>query len=107
MCLTISGSNELSYDILRMYGEFATPGLIDNLVYDVIPLVPSATGNVTVNASLYDVQCMLTQPDNSTLSVPGDLHVTTSGWALEFEEPCMSCNIALWKMLNKLQIMVI
>ena len=35
-----------------------TLGLLDNMVYDVIPQVAGATGNATVNASVYDVQCM-------------------------------------------------
>ena len=32
-------------------------GLQDNMVYDVIPAVPSANGTTTVNASVYDVDC--------------------------------------------------
>lgn len=35
----------------------ATPGLVDNMVYDMIPTVPSASGITTVNASLYEVDC--------------------------------------------------
>ncbi|KAJ7242139.1 hypothetical protein B0H12DRAFT_1236803 [Mycena haematopus] len=50
-----------SYDILLMYGQVPTIGLLENMVYDVIPSVPAATGNATVNAVLYDVQCMALQ----------------------------------------------
>lgn len=46
-----------TYDILLSYGQLPTLGLLDNMVYDVIPSVPSAQGEVMVNASIYDVQC--------------------------------------------------
>lgn len=32
-------------------------GLLDNMVYDVIPTVTSAIGNTTVNATVFDIEC--------------------------------------------------
>lgn len=40
-----------------MYDQLPTTGLIDNVVYDVIPQVPNASGNTTANATVFDVQC--------------------------------------------------
>lgn len=48
---------DMAYDILPVYGRFPTLGLVDSMVYDVIPGIPSAIGNVSVNASIYEVQC--------------------------------------------------
>ncbi|EKM54969.1 uncharacterized protein PHACADRAFT_208510 [Phanerochaete carnosa HHB-10118-sp] len=47
-----------AYDILLVYDQIPTVGLLDNMVYDIVPQVPSATGNAKVNASMYEVQCM-------------------------------------------------
>lgn len=65
------------FDILASSGQFqTTPGLLDNVVYDVIPLVPGAVGNVTVNASIWNVECsdvpeMWFQPiSEATMSYP-------------------------------------
>lgn len=52
-----SDSEVSSYDILLFYNQFTTIGLIENMVYDIIPSVPSAIGNTTVNASTYEVDC--------------------------------------------------
>ena len=46
-------------------------GLVDNMVYDVIPAVPLASGTTEVNASIFDVQC-------ESIS-PFTLNVVTSG----------------------------
>ena len=46
-----------SYDILLFYDQFTTIGLADNVLYDVIPSVTSATGFTVVNASVYNVDC--------------------------------------------------
>ena len=53
LCQSISSAT----DILSFYGQFSTPGLLGNMVYDVIPSVPAAFGNTTVNASVYDLDC--------------------------------------------------
>ena len=48
------------YDILLFYNEiqFPTIGLADSVVYDILPiLLPTATGNVSVNATAFDVDC--------------------------------------------------
>ena len=45
------------------------PGLSDNMVYDIIQPVPSAVGNTTVNASAYDVDCMLVPNPGALLNV--------------------------------------
>ncbi|GJE88180.1 hypothetical protein PsYK624_042630 [Phanerochaete sordida] len=47
-----------AYDILLVYGQIQKIGLLENMVYDIIPEVPNAVGNTTVGASLYDVDCM-------------------------------------------------
>ncbi|GJE99693.1 hypothetical protein PsYK624_159640 [Phanerochaete sordida] len=46
-----------AYDILLVYNQTSKVGLLDNMVYDVIPPVAGAIGNATVNASIYHVQC--------------------------------------------------
>ena len=58
--LILFGTNSLvsAYDILLVYGQIPKVGLVDNMVYDIIPQIPGAFGNVTVNASVYEVQCM-------------------------------------------------
>lgn len=50
-------SQPVAYDILSIYGQFPTMGLADNMVYDVIPAIPSAVGLTAVNASVYEVDC--------------------------------------------------
>lgn len=45
------------YDILLFYEQFTTIGLAENMVYDIIPIIPAAVGNTTVNASVFDVEC--------------------------------------------------
>lgn len=46
-----------SFDILSVYGQFPTLGLLDNMVYDAIPMVTSAIGNTTINATIFNVDC--------------------------------------------------
>lgn len=46
-----------SYDILLFYNLFSTTGLTENMLYDIVPPVPSVTENTTVNASLYEADC--------------------------------------------------
>lgn len=46
-----------AYDILLVYEQSNTIGLADNMVYDIIPTVPAATGRTTVNASVFEVEC--------------------------------------------------
>ena len=57
LMLMSSDSLVSTYDILLTYGQMPTVGLVENMVYDIIPVVPQATGNTTVNASLYNVEC--------------------------------------------------
>ncbi|GJE99694.1 hypothetical protein PsYK624_159650 [Phanerochaete sordida] len=47
-----------AYDGLLSYNQINKIGLLDSMVYDVVPQVPGASGNATVNAAVYDVQCM-------------------------------------------------
>ncbi|GJE84278.1 hypothetical protein PsYK624_003540 [Phanerochaete sordida] len=56
---TQNASFASTYDVLSVYDQMALlgPGLQENIVYDVIPQVPSAVGNTTVNASVYTVEC--------------------------------------------------
>ena len=90
-----------SYDILSVYGQFPTLGLLDNFVYDIIPTVPSGVGTTTVNASVYDIECttvpgfhqvdLATKVDESGATVPlwyifqMDEHTT-----VEVDVPCGS-----------------
>lgn len=52
-------SSSLSYDILIAYNsdQLIKLGLHDNMVYNVIPVVPFASGQTLVNTSIFDVQC--------------------------------------------------
>ena len=45
------------WDVLGVYNQFSQFGLQDNMVYDVIPIVPLAIGNTTVNATIFEPQC--------------------------------------------------
>ncbi|GJE98956.1 hypothetical protein PsYK624_151940 [Phanerochaete sordida] len=47
-----------AYDALLSYNQIAKVGLLDNIVYDILPQTPGALGNASVNASIYEVQCM-------------------------------------------------
>lgn len=46
-----------SYDILSVYNQFPQIGLQDNVIYDVLPVIPMAIGNTTVNATVFDAHC--------------------------------------------------
>ena len=46
-----------AFSILDVYGRFPTIGLAENMVYDVIPIIPNAVGSTAVNASIYNVTC--------------------------------------------------
>lgn len=86
-----------AYDILLMYGQIPTVGLLDNMVYDIIPQVPGAIGNVTVNASVYEVQCVaipatwrtLFEFDTSININPGYVVYPNATYA-SLTLPCMS-----------------
>lgn len=54
---TVNADYASAYDILLVYDQVPTLGLQDNMVYDVIPYVPSAKGTATVNGSVYSVDC--------------------------------------------------
>ncbi|GJE91632.1 hypothetical protein PsYK624_077820 [Phanerochaete sordida] len=55
---TTSHSNYASaYDILLFSDQVPTLGLQENMIYDIIPTIPSAYGSTAVNASVYDVDC--------------------------------------------------
>lgn len=60
----------LNYEMLVTSGnqQLSSLGLLDNMVYDVIPEVPSAVGQTVVNASIFNVQCESILP--STLDPP-------------------------------------
>lgn len=42
---------------LLSYPELTTMGLLDGTIYDVIPIIPGAVGNTTVNATTYRADC--------------------------------------------------
>ena len=44
-------------EVLPLYADLETPGLLGSTLYDVIPLLDGATGEVTVNASQFEVDC--------------------------------------------------
>lgn len=84
------------YDILLSYGQVPTLGLMDNMVYDLVPPVQQAVGNVTVNASIYNVQCYAL-PDASPVPPTAVsaahtvlFHVDDIGTQAGFRPPCMS-----------------
>ncbi|EKM52147.1 uncharacterized protein PHACADRAFT_151151 [Phanerochaete carnosa HHB-10118-sp] len=56
-----------AYDILPVYDQVPMLGLQDNMVYDIIPSVPSANGTATVNASVYNVDCAALPHADSTI----------------------------------------
>ena len=60
-----------AYDVLAVYNEFPKLGLQGNMVYDVVPSVPAATGTTTVNASIYNVDCGAVALSDQTF-LPGD-----------------------------------
>lgn len=66
-------SSSLSYDILTAYNsdQLIKLGLHDNMVYDVIPVVPFASGQTVVNASIFDVQCESILPSSPTVITTG------------------------------------
>ena len=45
------------FEILSLLNQIPTPGLLDNMIYDVLPRTPNALGSTTVNASTYEVEC--------------------------------------------------
>ena len=54
-----------------MLGQTPPVGLVDNMIYDIIPSVSGAVGNATVNATIFEVQCQALP--NVTLAAPGAL----------------------------------
>ncbi|GJE98952.1 hypothetical protein PsYK624_151900 [Phanerochaete sordida] len=66
-----------AYDALLSYNQIEKIGLLDNMVYDIVPQVPGAFGHATVNASIYDVQCMaLPNIAKSNISTAGSTPTT-------------------------------
>ena len=55
------------------------------MVYDIIPSVPSAVGNVTVNASIYDVDCLAVPPANLTHISGHNFSTDPSGYQYELD----------------------
>ena len=45
------------WDILRVYKQFPQLGLLDNIIYDIVPNVPMAVDGVVVNATVFEVDC--------------------------------------------------
>lgn len=50
-------SDSVAYDILSVYGQFENIGLQDNMIYDIIPVVPQAVDTTTVNATIFTADC--------------------------------------------------
>ena len=50
-------STSYSYDVFTNYDQYATLGLVDNIVYDVIPAIATAVGETLVNATIFEGQC--------------------------------------------------
>lgn len=53
-------------NVLPLYSNIDTPGLLNSTLYDVIPLMTGASGNVTVNATMFQASCEMVR--NATLS---------------------------------------
>ncbi|KAI0750551.1 hypothetical protein BC629DRAFT_1598872 [Irpex lacteus] len=49
--------NPVSFDILNLYNQFPQIGLQDNMIYDVLPVVPAAINDAVVNATYFNVDC--------------------------------------------------
>ena len=68
-------------DILPTYGEYPTLGLAGNMVYDIIPIVPSSVGQVAVNATRFNSECgllpQLSQTNFSGLQTNDVVQVST------------------------------
>ncbi|KAI0734347.1 hypothetical protein BC629DRAFT_505756 [Irpex lacteus] len=47
----------VSLDILGVYNQFQQLGLLDNMLYDILPTVPMAVNDATVNATIFHVGC--------------------------------------------------
>ncbi|GJE88181.1 hypothetical protein PsYK624_042640 [Phanerochaete sordida] len=66
-----------AYDVLLVYGQIQKVGVLENMVYDIVPEVPNSVGNTTVNASIYDVDCMAlpasTTPFGTFVNITGAL----------------------------------
>lgn len=71
-------ASHVLWDILRVYGQFPQIGLQDNLVYDVVPTIQSATKDVIVNATRFTADCGLV-PDTIQLDFVRD-GGTTNQW---------------------------
>lgn len=56
-----------AYDILAIYDQFPTLGLSDNMIYDIIPIIPTAQGHTVVNATVFTADCG-TLPDAIQIS---------------------------------------
>lgn len=70
---------DISFDILSVIQNIAlsTPGLLGGTLYDIIPYVPGAVGDVTVNATAYQVECGLIE--NISLD-SSDFNQTAGAW---------------------------
>lgn len=53
-------------ETLPLYPKLATPGLLNSTLYDVIATVPNAAGEVTVNATQFQIDCGV-MPSNATI----------------------------------------
>ena len=44
-------------EILPLYPDLDTPGLLNSTLYDTIPILEGAAGEVAINASQFQVDC--------------------------------------------------
>ncbi|KAI0089621.1 hypothetical protein BDY19DRAFT_114029 [Irpex rosettiformis] len=81
--LSLSQADAASWDILNVYNQFSQLGLRDNMVYDILPVIPLAGGYTLVNATKFNVDCG-TVPDAFQLR---------DGWSEEFVDFTRSMSI--------------
>ncbi|KAI0683023.1 hypothetical protein BC835DRAFT_1423689 [Cytidiella melzeri] len=60
-----------AWDILAVYDQFQQIGLLDNMIYDIIPTLPTAENQATVNATIFTANC-------------GTVNASQAGGALAF-----------------------
>lgn len=83
--------NPVSFDILNLYNQFPQIGLQDNMIYDILPVVPAAVNDAVVNATYFNVDCGAlprgAQSGQADLSADGDIT-----WTFEanFTKPALT-----------------
>ncbi|KAI0777092.1 hypothetical protein BC629DRAFT_632196 [Irpex lacteus] len=88
--------NPVSFDILNLYNQFPQIGLQDNMIYDILPVVPAAVNDAVVNATYFNVDCGAlpsgAQSGQADLSDDGDITWTFS---INFTKPALTVTLGV------------